>query len=237
MPNILQMTTSQQKTKKLIELFQETELREIFNNYVLTFANNSLFADTETILNFFGRYSLKEYVYRDSETTAGEMFVNDLSNYWTIHRDAYYKILSAIDIQYNPIENYKMTETGEDSETVNITDNTTTDSETNTITDSETSTSSNSELSVSAFDVNTFSNREKTTGSGTGTGSATSASDNTTTETSTKNAETVKNHTFSRSGNIGVTTSQQMLESEYALRFKRNLVEVFLLEFLRSYCI
>lgn len=39
-----------------------------------------------------------------------------------------------------------------------------------------------------------------------------------------------------RSGNIGVTTSQQMIESEYVLRLKHSLQELFIIEFLRTYC-
>lgn len=39
-----------------------------------------------------------------------------------------------------------------------------------------------------------------------------------------------------RSGNIGVTTSQQMIESEYLLRLKHSLIELFLTEFIRNYC-
>lgn len=39
-----------------------------------------------------------------------------------------------------------------------------------------------------------------------------------------------------RVGNIGVTTSQQMIESEYILRLKHSLIELFLTEFIRNYC-
>lgn len=41
---------------------------------------------------------------------------------------------------------------------------------------------------------------------------------------------------LTRVGNIGVTTSQQMIESEYILRLKHSLIELFLTEFIRNYC-
>ena len=41
---------------------------------------------------------------------------------------------------------------------------------------------------------------------------------------------------LTRVGNIGVTTSQQMIESEYVLRLKHSLIELFLTEFIRNYC-
>lgn len=41
---------------------------------------------------------------------------------------------------------------------------------------------------------------------------------------------------LTRVGNIGVTTSQQMIESEYVLRLKHSIIELFLTEFIRNYC-
>lgn len=39
-----------------------------------------------------------------------------------------------------------------------------------------------------------------------------------------------------RVGNIGVATSQEMIESEYILRLKHSLIELFMTEFIRNYC-
>lgn len=47
---------------------------------------------------------------------------------------------------------------------------------------------------------------------------------------------TTYNTLLKRVGNIGVTTSQQMIESEYVLRLKHSLIELFLTEFIRNYC-
>ena len=43
-------------------------------------------------------------------------------------------------------------------------------------------------------------------------------------------------HKFTRSGNIGVTTNQQMLEAEIALRQKTNLLQDFIKGFIIKYC-
>ena len=52
---------------------------------------------------------------------------------------------------------------------------------------------------------------------------------------SVTNAHEVDEHHFERSGNIGVTTSQQMIESEIALRYWNNLKMIFIAEFIRKY--
>lgn len=64
---------------------------------------------------------------------------------------------------------------------------------------------------------------------------------NTTQESSIKHGHNIDNTTtydtlLTRMGNIGVTTSQQMIESEYILRLKHSLIELFLTEFIRNYC-
>lgn len=116
---------------------------------------------------------------------------------------------------------------------------------------------------VSAYDSNDFTNHDKnTTTSGENTQEvknsgkdtiAYSGKDTTTnnlTDTTTydntltsniKYGHNIDNTTtydtlLKRVGNIGVTTSQQMIESEYILRLKRSLIELFLTEFIRNYC-
>lgn len=76
--------------------------------------------------------------------------------------------------EYNPIENYRMTETGADGATSTASgDNTT---------------------AVTTYDSGTLRDTQK--------------------DTNNANSQTNTTHTLTRSGNIGVTTSQQMLQSE-----------------------
>lgn len=118
----------------------------------------------------------------------------------------------AIEIQYNPLENYDRIEETEDTRDVTTTDNTRTDlSSTNT-------------ESVSAFNENEFQPRTEN-GS---TGYSANSGDLIT-------GETYK-HKAKIHGNIGVTTSQQMLQSELDIaRF--NLYEQIADIFVSEFCI
>ena len=116
---------------------------------------------------------------------------------------------------------------------------------------------------VSAYDSNDFTNHDKNTTStpettqtitNSGADSITYGGKDTTTnnltdtttynntmESNIKYGHNVDNTTtydtiLTRVGNIGITTSQQMIESEYILRLKRSLIELFLTEFIRNYC-
>lgn len=116
---------------------------------------------------------------------------------------------------------------------------------------------------VSAYDSNDFTNHDKNTtstpettqtvansgadtiaysGKDTVTNNLTDTTTyNTTQESSIKHGHNIDNTTtydtlLTRVGNIGVTTSQQMIESEYILRLKHSLIELFLTEFIRNYC-
>lgn len=102
----------------------------------------------------------------------------------------------------------------------NITDTTThntTDTNTKNITDTTTY-AVNNKTTYNTIDTNNRDNTDSTTYN--------INNDNNTTEDST----------LTRSGNIGVTTSQQMIESEYILRLKYSLIELFVTEFIRNYC-
>lgn len=145
--------------------------------------------------------------------------------------------------EYNPIENYNMTEEMQDDETVTEygrthtrTDNlshseTRTDNLTRTIDNQEittpnlTSTSQqatrgfNSNLDVNTDKetaTNTGTNRVDTDGTehNTGTQGTTGSDTGTQTDADTGSDTSTRNYTLTRSGNIGVTTSQQMLQSE-----------------------
>lgn len=135
------------------------------------------------------------------------------------------------DSEYNPIENYSMTEV----ETPNITrskvgsvsDDESNHAETNT----DISTSGDSEAGVFGFNsgstsvpLSDGSSSQRTQGNKTN-----NYTDATHTNESTENVTETEtgNRRLTRSGNIGVTTSQQMLQSELELRRFDFLEEVF----------
>lgn len=106
------------------------------------------------------------------------------------------KLAEALFSDYNPIENYNMKE------------NRKTDFEEHTVTDSSETVTNK----YSGFNTNEMKDVSKSESEG----------DIDTTKTDTG---TSANNELTRSGNIGVTTSQQMIESEYNLR-KKNLLDL-----------
>lgn len=145
-----------------------------------------------------------------------------------MYADKWAKLWDTLSIEYNPLENYNMTE----NETPAETTETITPAEiTETITPAETTTESKpakltTENDVSAFNSSGYSDNEKTTTTGDvndkGTESInvdTAGTNKTEVDTAGTNVFTVQNgRELTRSGNIGVTTSQQMLQSEIELR-------------------
>lgn len=145
--------------------------------------------------------------------------------------------------EYDPIQNYNMTEEMTDDETVTEygrshtrTDNlahteTRTDNLTRTIDNQEVTTpnlTSTSQQATRGFNsssdvntdketaTNTGTNRVDTDGTehNTGTQGTTGSNTGTQTDADTGSDTSTRNYTLTRSGNIGVTTSQQMLQSE-----------------------
>lgn len=153
----------------------------------------------------------------------------------------YEKLIDVYDAEYNPIENYSMTETMTDIRTPDLQASTTSTASTSTtskINQTQTTTDTpNNYQQLSVRSVNPYDNsgmrsesqnvvtdsgsRTTTTAYSGDPDSATSSSTNTTSATNTGTETT--SHTGSRSGNIGVTTSQQMLESELELAAKMDM--------------
>lgn len=130
-------------------------------------------------------------------------------------KDKWDKLYSAfIDSDYAPLDNYSM----EEVETPNITRDSTTKQKTKIETETEDDTSESKTYGFNS--ANAVPNAEnvrngKTTVSG-------DANDN---ETVTQDKET-GTRTLTRHGNIGVTTSQQMLQSEINLRSNYNFIHM-----------
>lgn len=136
----------------------------------------------------------------------------------------------ALNAQYNPIENYGMTETQADGVKRDADTDTTTPAGTTTTTttadrwgyDSENGVPVDSATAVQSYQgyhVDTEKTHENTL-----TGEDLSGSYN-----------EVREHTLSRSGNIGVTTSQMMIESELELR-QQDLLARFVERFVEKWC-
>lgn len=155
-------------------------------------------------------------------------------NYWFARRlFDFERMYEALRVEYSPIENYDRKEN-----TTRNYENSGTDKESTTLGSTTTSTnigSNDNENKVSAYNETDYSNREKDTQSYnstlTNTGSGT---DTTQTEygLKRKEVEDIRVH-----GNIGVTTSQQMIESEMELRAKYDIYKIISREFEREFLV
>lgn len=160
--------------------------------------------------------------------------------------DRMYKSLRT---EYSPIENYDRIEdikreykdSGTDTEILTL-GSSTTSSHTGTDTDSTQGGGSN-EKGVSAYNEDGYTNRERDTethnSNNTQTYNSTvtnteSGSDKTQTDYGKQRTETENTRIH---GNIGVTTSQQMIESEMSLRAKYDIYKIISREFEREFLV
>ena len=144
-------------------------------------------------------------------------------------REAWDNIYKSLTADYNPINNYSMTESGEDTRTNTGTQSTSgeqsgTEKETPNLTTTATG-ENNSSGGLYGFNSAESVPSDTTHGTNTNTntqsGTVNTETGSTSSSTRTDDLTEKSVHTFERSGNIGVTTSQQMIESELELRKKQ----------------
>lgn len=168
---------------------------------------------TSEMFDLFQMYNAERLVFKKYPTTPQETTnaIAQLTNYCTIfartYQNKYNKLLATETLKYDPIENYSMTESGTDVRTPNLISNTiASGTSSGNTTDTSTTTSA-----VTTYDNTAdFINQNKGTADNTNTTSTENSSTGKTTTTGTEKTT----HEFKRSGNIGVTTSQQMIQSE-----------------------
>ena len=165
------------------------------------------------------------------------------------------KAYNAYELEYNPISNYDSNEKDIKQMLHGLKTTTRTPNLTNATSHGLTQTTSftnrETENDVTTFDSQNFRPDDRTTESGTsttgnsGTDSTSTTGTDTTTETydlttfveggTTYSGDEIEINTNNKSGNIGVTTSQQMLESEKDLRMN-PILEMYLDKFINNYC-
>lgn len=141
------------------------------------------------------------------------------SNKW---QRTFEKWLRALSEEYNPLHNYDRHEIYTDNRNINR-------SETASGSDSSVSSGSgNTENSVSAYDVSTYQPHDDASTSSTGSNSSNSVT------SANGNTSDVLKHDAHLYGNIGVTTSQQMLKDELDIdtwNIYEHITDLFLNEF------
>ena len=171
-------------------------------------------------------------------------------NFWFARRlFDFERMYEALRVEYSPIENYDRIEdikreykdSGTDTETLTLGSSTTSK---NTGTDTNTMQGGGStEKGVSAYNEDGYTNREKDTETQNSTNTnqydstvtnTKSGSDTTKTDYGKQRTETENTRIH---GNIGVTTSQQMIESEMTLRAKYDIYKIISREFEREFLV
>lgn len=160
------------------------------------------------------------------------------------HYRTFKKWITALNLEYNPLENYDRqedwTDTGDENTKVKFTDDTTTETDSSTTSEGSSNQNGNTEDLVSAFDSNTYQESEKHVIDTDEDHTDEVTSNTTLTNDSEQNTEgekdTIDKHTGRIHGNIGVTTSQQMLQSELDIaRF--NIIQEITNLFMTELCI
>lgn len=134
--------------------------------------------------------------------------------------DTFKRWVDALAIEYAPLENYDRQEAW--------TDTLDSDGTSNTTGTNDMSVSGTAQLDVSAYDSSSYQPKEKTTTSET--------TDQDTTERNTSTLDNKGEHRGRIHGNIGVTTSQQMLEAELDIGYW-NIYSRITDMFLKEFCI
>lgn len=202
--------------KKMITLNEWVEvfpaIETIFDKIAKELKLFTILTPNEIFFYFVNKFGERDfYKYYDNENlTSNSNMVKQASDYIALygksHKYEYDKLVDTLSLEYNPIENYSMTEKGADTRTPNITQ-TNKGVNTNTV-----GVDTSITTGKTTFDKSdSFINDTKTTNTGTNT----DTQDINTTVTTAGNEKTV--HEFTKSGNIGVTTSQQMIQSEREL--------------------
>lgn len=171
--------------------------------------------DKETLVNtIFMKCAEYSPIYHEHD-----LLVNMINTWFNTWYDTFNRIVEAFNKEYDPLYNYDRHEDIDrnfrDRGTVGKT-------HTGSVTEDETNINSDTQtIQTSAYDSNAWQNADKTQDDFTGNRDRTEQRNLSDDETrDITNTQIEHNHLY---GNIGVTTSQQMLESEIELRDKYNL--------------
>ena len=159
----------------------------------------------------------------------------------TKHYRTFEKWITALNLEYNPLENYDRiedwTDTGNKQNTLDFEDDTTTTTTGKTTTEGGSEQNGFTEDQVSAFDSNVYQESEKhvidTDESHNDEVNSTNEMKNTSKQNTEGNEDTESVHTGRIHGNIGTLTSQAMLQSELDLaRFNiiQEITNLFMVE-------
>lgn len=170
--------------------------------------------DKDTLINEIMSLSGQLYPYHQ----VPGMFKHNAEFWFKRNKYNFEMMFEALNVEYNPIENYDRKE--DSTETPDITKSLTSGSNASSTTGT-TGTSSSSGTNTgktSAYDTEDFSNMSQDSNSDSSSTTMNSTSTDTNSLTSSEAETGTRTFTSRVHGNVGVTTSQQMIEAELKLR-------------------
>ena len=183
---------------------------------------------TDNILLQGGEF---EVVYADP------FFMQNAISIWADREAAtFQRWVDALAIEYAPLENYDRHEDWTDTLDSDGTSRTTGTNDTTTTTNEDIVGTSTVQTDVSAYDSSGYQPKDKVTTNSRTDDDTTQTIDNDTTESNTSTLDNTGRHTGRVHGNVGVTTSQQMLTAELDLGYW-NIYSRITDMFLKEFCI
>lgn len=218
-----------ESNKSIVDAWDLTTPSDLYNKDIVLY----------TIMKRGGSLEVLEY--------DPDLFYTDCAMFWAKWRRTVEKWVNALSITYNPLENYDRMEdwsdikssdgtTSSTRSSTEVVDDDSTMKKTGTeteVVDSKSTSDVTTDEKVSAFDSSSYEPSKQTIVDGEGTEDTTNTTTYNTTDTGTDDRTTTFSETLSGSnggsengthsgrmhGNIGVTTSQQMLQAELELQY------------------
>lgn len=226
--------------KEYVSAINEPFINENATDFIPNFLITEEFQTilTDTIMLKYSDLKLR--------VTSSENIKSICNSIYRMYAYKYEKLYKTLSLEYNPIENYSMIETNNISKTINKGEGKTTntiDSQDETTETLNTTGSRNgtAENQVSPYETNEYKNESRTISNSNENGNENRTINNSSELTNTiiENSKTdseSENYELSRSGNIGVTTSQQMIESERKVALF-SLYELVAKDIMKEICI
>ena len=165
-------------------------------------------------------------------------FIHNMTLTWfRAYLNNFSRMLLALSEDYNPLHNYdRHEEEVHDNYTAKVGTDTSSGSN-STSTGSQGRHDITNENKVAAFNSSSYENREKMSDNGTDSNVTTGTSSGSATATTNQNGRDNGNRALHAYGNIGVTTSMDMLRQEIAGRKEMNIYEIISDMYVAEFCI
>ena len=200
---------------------------DLFDNIVLPDQ-----CDKSTLIDLLMEECGGMYVYHQQP----DYFKTNIGRWFSRKKPQFERIFKALEAKYNPVENYDRTEEWTDTPNVSYVKSGGHTESKGTKTVNEVDLTNGGTSDVAGYNTDAYSNSDRTNSTEQGNVKLTNSGEDTTTynDETTKESGT-RTHQGRMHGNIGVTTNQQMIQSEIELRqydAYENIVSLFEKQFL-----